>query len=267
MSGDDKTDECSTISKLFDLLDKWRHLPNYQLERRADVFFALFFPEVLRAHLAKQNRSIEINPVLIPEFPIKEKDSNRSKKIDYLALSKCGEQAFLVELKTDMVSISKKQRDYLVRAATSGLGELVGGVLKICGATKKRGKYVNLLRILSQFDMVEHVSREEEELEKELDRLFENAIPVKRCEKNFWAKARRRDREFKQGLGNVLPAKSLPPEVEVIYIQPRHCGGGSRPDAIDFEQFASTIESGGNGKIRKLFACYLRQWADQDAGF
>ena len=29
------------IDTLFDRMDAWRHFPNYQLERRADVFFAL----------------------------------------------------------------------------------------------------------------------------------------------------------------------------------------------------------------------------------
>ena len=28
------------LQNQFTLLDRWRHLPNYQLERRADVFFA-----------------------------------------------------------------------------------------------------------------------------------------------------------------------------------------------------------------------------------
>ena len=35
------------IDRIFDLLDGWRHLPAYQLERRADIFFGLFLPDVL----------------------------------------------------------------------------------------------------------------------------------------------------------------------------------------------------------------------------
>ena len=30
-----------TICDVFDRLDKWRHFPNYQLERRADIYFAV----------------------------------------------------------------------------------------------------------------------------------------------------------------------------------------------------------------------------------
>jgi hypothetical protein len=33
------------IDTLFDRMDAWRHLPNYQLERRADIFFAMYLPE------------------------------------------------------------------------------------------------------------------------------------------------------------------------------------------------------------------------------
>ena len=36
------------IDRLFDRMDRWRHLPSYQLERRADLFFSLYLPEVLQ---------------------------------------------------------------------------------------------------------------------------------------------------------------------------------------------------------------------------
>lgn len=39
------------IDTLFNRMDAWRHLPNYQLERRADLFFSLYLPEVLEAKL------------------------------------------------------------------------------------------------------------------------------------------------------------------------------------------------------------------------
>ena len=48
MSNLGKNGECPTIERVFKLLDNWRHLPDYQLERRADIFFALFLPEVLK---------------------------------------------------------------------------------------------------------------------------------------------------------------------------------------------------------------------------
>ena len=54
------------ITDLFDRLDVWRHFPNYQLERRADIFFALYLPEVLESTL-----EIAINPLLAPEFTVR----------------------------------------------------------------------------------------------------------------------------------------------------------------------------------------------------
>ena len=35
------------IDTLFDRIDAWRHLPSYQLERRADRLFLLYMPEML----------------------------------------------------------------------------------------------------------------------------------------------------------------------------------------------------------------------------
>ena len=44
-------EEMKQIDTLFNRVDAWRHLPNYQLERRADLFFSLYLPEVLKAKL------------------------------------------------------------------------------------------------------------------------------------------------------------------------------------------------------------------------
>ena len=54
------------IDTLFSRMDAWRHFPNYQLERRADIFFALYLPEVLEAKLR-----FAVGPELAPEFPVR----------------------------------------------------------------------------------------------------------------------------------------------------------------------------------------------------
>ena len=54
------------IDTLFNRMDAWRHFPNYQLERRADIFFALYLPEVLEAKLG-----FAVRPELAPEFPVR----------------------------------------------------------------------------------------------------------------------------------------------------------------------------------------------------
>ena len=54
------------INSVFKLLDEWRHLPKYQLERRADIYIALFLPVVLKDHLC-----LNSEPAIIPEFPMR----------------------------------------------------------------------------------------------------------------------------------------------------------------------------------------------------
>ncbi|MBV2194981.1 MAG: hypothetical protein KUL78_00555, partial [Flavobacterium sp.] len=53
------------IDKLFELLDDWRFLPAYQLERRADIFFALHLEKIIEK---KFNVKID---TIIPEFPVR----------------------------------------------------------------------------------------------------------------------------------------------------------------------------------------------------
>ena len=229
MSNARKTNEYPTIADLFCLLDRWRHLPNYQFERRTDIFFALFLPEVLRERL-----SVEINCTLIPEFPIKKKSDNRSKKADYLALSKDGKRAFLIELKTDMASRSKKQDDYLKQAAKRGLCCLVKDVLKICSTTNEKAKYVHLLKLLSDIGLIEYE-----------DGLF----PVKQGYSIFLERIK-----------DKVEKRTHWPSLEVVYIQP------SSTDTIDFKEFADAIDKGEEERIGRLFAKRLREWADIDAG-
>lgn len=58
---------------------------------------------------------------MVPEFPIKKKGNNRSEKADYLAISKDGDYIFLIELKTDMNSLSITQNKAYKRAKKMGL--------------------------------------------------------------------------------------------------------------------------------------------------
>ena len=105
------------VASVLGLLDKWSHLPAYQHERRADIFFAVFLPDVFNRHLSQRQRErqrgIAIDPRLIPEFPLKRREDNGSKKADYLAQSTEHKHAFLIELKTDSASLDKDQVPYL----------------------------------------------------------------------------------------------------------------------------------------------------------
>ena len=291
MSEKSEINKLPTIERVFDLLDAWRHLPAYQLERRADIFFALFLPEVLEKHF-----NIALNPILVPEFPIRKSNVNRtecaeegqpsapesekdahhlSNKIDYFALSENREHAFLIELKTDMKSIDKKQICLLKRAAKRGLHCLVKGVLKLCSATDEKAKYVHLLWCLSQLGLVKHKHRDGEENVREvLDRLYENAASVAPCHPNRRSEAISRGKRFAKALRCVKPARMISwPEIQPVYIQPRQCEDEDQGGlvVIDFETFAKTItrpslEKSESKGIRHVFACYLRKWAAVDAG-
>ena len=135
-----------TISKLFDLLDDWRHLPAYQLERRADIFFAIYLEEIIRK---KTGTKIDF---IIPEFPVRvgeiskvHSELNKSFKIDYLTFSEEDNKVYLIELKTDQRSRREKQDWYLKRASEIKIKGLVNGLIKIYKATNQKVKYNNLL--------------------------------------------------------------------------------------------------------------------------
>jgi len=133
------------INEIFDNMDAWRHLPAYQLERRADIFFSIYLPDLLFNKFC-----VKIEGV-IPEFPIRigtihpKLDINKSFKVDYLAKVKESNTIMFVELKTDQGFRRDKQDWYLERAKQVGLVELLEGVRKIFTATNSKKKYKYLL--------------------------------------------------------------------------------------------------------------------------
>jgi hypothetical protein len=144
----------SKVIELFDLLDKWRYFPAYQLERRADIFFAIFLKQII------QNRfNLSIDTV-IPEFPVRvgaiiEKEINKSFKIDYVAVNQKMKEVFLVELKTDLLSRREKQDWYLKRAQEINIHGLVDGLIKIFNATNQKSKYMYLLNDIEVLGWIE----------------------------------------------------------------------------------------------------------------
>ena len=128
------------INQVFDRLDAWRRLPDYQLERRSDLYFSLYLPEVLEAMLGEP-----IRQDLVPEFPIKQLNSNRSDKVDYLAATADGTRLVFVELKTDYNSTRPEQFEYLCRGAQKAGAELFDDLSTIRKASKARPKYDALI--------------------------------------------------------------------------------------------------------------------------
>jgi hypothetical protein len=133
------------INNLFNLLDKWRYYPSYQLERRADIFFALYLKEILQYKFKHNSDNI------IPEFPIRRGtigmkiSPNKSKKVDYVTIDQTKEEVLLIELKTDISSKNESQDDYLDRAVKMNIKALIDGIILIYAATNKKNKYNYLI--------------------------------------------------------------------------------------------------------------------------
>jgi len=134
---------------IFNLLDKWSRFPYYQVERRADIFFAYFLPNILNS-IKNPNDKFNMDlcnrkrhDYIIPEFPlwigyqyekgkiipplpinaehigddVNDKDITRhAKKVDYAVIDTSKEQdkkVFLIELKTTNESIEDSQVEIL----------------------------------------------------------------------------------------------------------------------------------------------------------
>lgn len=151
----------SDLTKIFDLLDEFRHLPNYQLERRADIFFALFIPLVINKKFGLSVKHI------LPEFPIRigeisTVNINRSFKIDYAIFTDRPNHCFFIELKTDDYSRRDKQDWYLECSVKAGMKSLIDGILKISKASSSKDKYSVLISSISKTGLIK----------------FEDGIPI-----------------------------------------------------------------------------------------
>jgi hypothetical protein len=141
-------------NKLFDLLDHWVSFPNYQLERRADIFFAVHLDQIF-----KTIRNVEIE-LIIPEFPIRigtiypDVNIDKSYKIDYVVKIKDKNKVVFIELKTDSGSRRESQDKYLQASQDVGFQALLGGLKQIYEVTKYKTKDQSLLKDLSKAGII-----------------------------------------------------------------------------------------------------------------
>lgn len=236
------------IKAVLDRLDDWRHLPDYQLERRADIYFALFLPVVLEKYL-----HTPINPTIIPEFPLKKDGNNQSNKVDYFALSADCTRAFFVELKTDLGSVDDNQISYYSNASGKKLCDILCGLKSIVKRTngkderatrQNRLKYLCLLQALATMNLVQASKQDIQKL-----RGIAN-----------------QERAYGWTTGiEALEPMSCDFKPQVIYVLPNETEGlPSNFTQITFEEFAKETEK--RGALGKRFAKSLRYWAEVDAG-
>jgi hypothetical protein len=225
------------VTALFNRMDAWRHLPSYQLERRADLFFALYLPQVLKAKLG-----FAIRPELIPEFPVRigtvypHRPINRSFNIDYLALSADADKAVFVELKTEDASRRSKQDNYLLAAQDVGLSSLLEGLLEIFRTTNYRRKYFCLLEYLADMGLVR--------------------IPMSLSEIMT-----RPNLQGATAASREIEVTSQVEECLIVYVQPNGIG----PDIVSFREFQAVVQEY-DDPISQRFAQALSEWAQVRAG-
>ena len=138
-----------SMNDVFQQLDKWRHFPAFPLEARSEVFFALFLSTVLEKSKCV---GVKVKPQIIPQFPLKKEENYQSNNVDFFALSDNSERAFLIELKTDMASISKEQTCYLKRAMKKDVDETLSDIRKISQRSEQKEKYHRLLSALHELE-------------------------------------------------------------------------------------------------------------------
>lgn len=225
-----------SMNDFFQRLDKWRHFPAFPLEPRSEVLFAPFLPTVLEKSKCV---GVKVKPLIIPQFPLKHEDSNQSDKVDFFVLSECGKRAFLIELKTDMASISEGQECYLKRAAKKSMTEVLEDLKKIVQATTQKQKYYHLLEALSELCLIQ--------LGDVKSKIYPKVV---------------------SGVSKLIDDICIletPSKLEVVYIQPRPCEEKNVEGFkyIYFYELADIVEK--QGDMGGLFAGYLRKWIDDPA--
>jgi len=212
------------IDYAFNLLDKWDEFPNYQLERRADIFFALYLPIILNA------KGIEIShDYVIPEFPLKVEGSNKSKKIDYVVFCKKDKKkVYFIELKTSMKSLKNNQLKN-IKEATISFHKLVSDIKEIVIASKS-DKYIEFVKCLGKCLGI-----------KELENI-----------------------EKKKDIEKFNPPEELhEKKIEIIYIQPIDEKKLAGTVVITFSEIRESIKDK-KGYLAKRFRVSLKAWEDRE---
>lgn len=223
------------IEKVFRNLDRWRHLPNYQLERRSDIFFSIY----LKA-LVEELEGQALSDVIIPELPIKTDGSGRSFKVDFVLFTLDRRIAYFVELKTDCDSRRDDQDAYLQRAVDGGFEKVLNDLKEITSRTTSYQKYWHLLHWLAKAGVV-MVSDDVRKY------LYPKVLPGLRA-----------------GFASVeVVAKDI--EIRVIYVQPHQwdlpvSGAGER--CISFDFIIRHLDKY-DDEFSKLFAKHLHRWKER----
>jgi hypothetical protein len=232
-----------SIAAVFDRMDAWRHLPKYQLERRSDLFFSLYLPEVLEATLG-----FPVDHRVAPEFPVRKStihphlQGDDCFNIDYLTLSATGSESVFVELKTDQASRRVQQDDYLLKAQQVGLPALLEGICTIFRATTRpyRPKWFALMLHLEEMGLLQ---------------IPATLHDIMACESHRGA--------TDASKFIVITAPSARPHI--VYVQPLAAAEAGDNVVISFEEYAEVVARH-EDPLSQRFASSLLEWASVKAG-
>ena len=249
------------------ILDEWRHLPDYQLERRVDVFFGMLLPKIVEDVFGP----LRGNPVVVPELPLHKRllglyeldenigdNDNKSVKVDFALFcrNKLDDPLLLlVELKTDNKSIDCRQLKRMQQTQRAGPKKLLTGIIECARNTRQPRKYAQLIWRLNEIGCVRvpsNFTRMDMRVNKpgltgnfrELGENFDSYLS------DSWSNAEiQLALIYPGGKGNNLPS-----ECKELLQDPR-----SRLRTIDFSRVATAVEG-------TSLAPFLMIWADHAAG-
>jgi hypothetical protein len=146
---------------IFERLSDWKRLPNYQLERRLDIFISMYVKELLEEKLWP------LSEVIIPEFPISRKTLgetigiNQTVKVDYVLFPKDFKNPIIfLELKTDNGSVRDGQINYLVKSKAAGIETILNDWIEVYNKSASKRKYKYLFEKLDESGLTKTIWEE-----------------------------------------------------------------------------------------------------------
>lgn len=222
-------DHTEAVERILKNLDTWRHLPKYQLERRADMFFGLFVRDIVAMHL-----NVALHQTVIPEFPFKNnRDRNTTVNFDYVLFSEDLRTAYILELKTDAGSVDDDQLGYLGQAREAKFSTLLDGICAVANKSSQDSKYNHLFRTLECLELINSGRNITDCNIEHLEILY---------------------------LSPRLDGKSYDKVSKIV-----DPSGNGDKNIISFGKAADLLDRTG-GKMECHFAAYLRKWERYPAG-
>ena len=217
------------LERVLAQLDRWRHLPKYRLEPHVDVLFGMTLPRVIQS---KFNTKGELH--VIPEFPIKTGDGERTFNVDFAVLTHGGANVFLVELKTDSNSIDAEQLCKMRGKGLRPFHRLVDDIRDVAKASPQKAKYLHLVFELNRAGVIDVPSQI-----KKLDQ----AAAVEGC-------SARKTASGQPQLVLLCPShRDIRADTECL----------DSFSCIDFAEYADIITP----SLEETFARYLREWQSE----